>query len=74
MIIRDVYYNITSVHYSVHYKTRDFKRVNYTFLTYTCIQTVIIVKSYTKFGHFISQYYSIPIITSKMYLLNSNSE
>jgi len=71
MIIRDVYYNLTSVHYTVLYKTRNIKQVRYTFLTYTCVYLIVIVKRYIKFGHEFSQYYRIPIVSIKDYL-NSN--
>ena len=49
MIIKDIYYNITSVHYSVHYKTRNMKRIRIDFLSFSCVNMIIIEKSYWKY-------------------------
>ena len=61
MIIRDVYYNITSIYYSVHYKNRDFKRVRIQFILYSCVKLLVITKSYWKQAECIITYYRIKI-------------
>lgn len=59
MIIRDIHYNINSVHYSVHFRNRQMKRIKLQFLLYSCYNIVVIEKTYTKYRHLITKYYVI---------------
>jgi len=59
MKIRDIYYNITAIYYSVHYKNKPTKKITIDFLYFSCANLIIIEKSYWKFGHKISIYYKI---------------
>jgi len=43
MIIRDVHYKITGIHYSVHYKNRSFKRVRIDCYSYKCMKCIFII-------------------------------
>lgn len=63
MKIRDINYNITSVHYSVHYKNKNktMKRIRIDFQYFSCAKLIVIVKSYWKYAHNISTYYKIGV-------------
>lgn len=45
MIIRDIHYKITGIHYSVHYKNRNFKRVKIDCYTCECFKCIFIEKT-----------------------------
>lgn len=46
MIIRDVDYKITGIHYSVHYKNHPFRRIRIDCTSYSCFGKVVIEKTF----------------------------